>query len=77
MTNKTKWLISSVSGLILIGAGLSVFGEALLLKARLSQSGFSWFWTGTFSLILLNSGVSLVGQAVIFKIRSERDQKEK
>ncbi len=69
MNLKTKWLIYSVAGLILVGAGMSVFGEALSRK----QNSEPWFWIGTLSLVLLNSGLSFIGQAVIFKVRRERD----
>ncbi|GEM_PF-174165 len=70
MTKKLKWLLFSILGLVLIGAGLSVFGEALVLKMQ-SEHWQDWFWTGTLSLVLVNSGVSLVGQAVIYKIQHD------
>jgi len=75
MTLKTKWLLYSIIGLLLVGAGLSFFGEALLLKFKLFSSFQSWFWMGTLSLVLINSGLSFIGQAVIYKIRLERNSK--
>lgn len=72
MTLKTKWLLYSIIGLLLVGAGLSFFGEALLLKFKPLSSFESWFWMGTLSLVLINSGLSFIGQAVIYKIRLER-----
>jgi len=43
MNVKTKWLLFSIGGLLLVGAGLSVIGEAILLKG----AGESFFWMGT------------------------------
>ncbi len=67
MTKKQKWLLFSVLGLVLIGAGLSFFGEALILKMA-ADKWQEWFWIGTLSLVLINSGISFVGQAIIYKI---------
>lgn len=72
MSEKSKWLIFSISGLILVGAGLSIFGEALRLKLQINPHFWSWFSLGTLSLILVNAGLSFIGQAVIFKCRWER-----
>ncbi len=70
---KIKWLLFAVSGLILIGAGLSVFGEALLLKY--DGAGFrEWFVWGTLSLVLINAGISLFGQGVVYKVKFEREK---
>ncbi len=73
MSLKSKWLLFSIIGLVLVGAGLSIFGEALLLKFNPLSSFQSWFWMGTLSLVLINSGLSFIGQAVIYKIRFERN----
>ncbi len=62
-----RWLIFSIGGLILIGAGVSVTGEAIIHKA----AGEGWFLLGTVGLIILNSGVSCVGQGVIHRIRMD------
>ncbi len=62
------WLIAAISGLVLIGFGLSLFGEAVIKKYE--QAAFSsWFWWGTLSLVVVNSGLSLIGQSVIYKIK--------
>nr|MBI1232785.1 hypothetical protein [Cytophagales bacterium] len=67
-TIKKKWLAFAVGGLLLIGFGLSLFGQAVILKYE--NSGFlSWFGAGTLSLILINAGISLFGQAVVFKVK--------
>ena len=49
---KILWLVKGVGGLLCIGLGLSVFGEALSRKI----SGDGWFWIGTASLVIFNFG---------------------
>lgn len=75
MSLKQKWLFFSISGLLLVGAGLSVFGEALRLKLLPNASFSSWFWWGTLSLILLNSGLSFIGKAIICQIELRNSKK--
>lgn len=63
MNLKTKWMLFAVTGLLLVGAGLSVFGEAVLQKG----AGEPFFWMGTTGLVLFNAGLSFFGQAVVFR----------
>ncbi|MGB4561845.1 MAG: hypothetical protein WBI11_08605 [Schleiferiaceae bacterium] len=63
MNVKTKWLLFSIGGLLLVGAGLSVIGEAILLKG----AGERFFWMGTAGLVLFNAGLSLFGQGVVLR----------
>lgn len=67
---KSKWLIFAVSGLLLIGAGLSICIDAAFLRFKEASSYF-WILNGTIGLILFNSGICLFGQAVIFKVQME------
>ncbi|MBD2020922.1 hypothetical protein H6F43_12105 [Leptolyngbya sp. FACHB-36] len=53
---KQLWLIKGVAGLLCVGFGLSVFGEALIQKLN----GGNWFWIGTASLVLINTGLCLM-----------------
>jgi len=70
---KRKWLICSVSGILIMGTGLSVLGEAAIAKAF--EKGFmSWFLPGTAGLILIFAGLSVFGQGVVYK--SILDQKK-
>lgn len=62
-TLRRRWLVYSIGGLILIGAGVSVVGEAIIMKSR----DLPWFWLGTVGLVILNSGVSVVGQGVVYR----------
>lgn len=65
---RRRWLLYSIGGLILIGAGVSFVGEAIIRKA----DGGAWFLLGTLGLVVLNSGVSVVGQGVIEKVKLDR-----
>lgn len=70
---KRKWLIYAPLGLILVGAGLSCFGEALIWKYE--QAPFwDWFGFGTFSLVLINSGLCFFGEAIIARVRYINEQ---
>lgn len=60
---KFKWLLFAVSGLILIGFGLSLTGEAIIAKSRQE----SWFWLGVLALVIFNAGISIFGQAIIYR----------
>ena len=70
-----RWLLLAPAGLVLIGAGLSFFGEALRIKMEMGPF-WEWFGMGTFALVLVNAGVSCVGEAVVnrvfHKIRQRR-----
>ncbi|GAA5041727.1 hypothetical protein GCM10011506_43600 [Marivirga lumbricoides] len=65
---KRRWLVYAISGLILIGAGLSLSIEAALYRFQ-NIGGFSWIGYGTVALIIFNSGICLFGQGVIYKVR--------
>jgi hypothetical protein len=69
---KYKWLLFAVSGLLMIGLGLSLTGEAIIAKSRQE----SWFWMGTLALVVFNAGISIFGQAVIYRWKYlQRNQK--
>tara|TARA_B110000305_G_C19413110_1_gene626554 strand:+ start:271 stop:483 length:213 start_codon:yes stop_codon:yes gene_type:complete len=63
---KKKWWLYSVLGLLLIGFGLSLLGEAIIYK---SQNDYKWFYWGTAALIVFNSGIALVGRAIVLKVK--------
>ena len=66
MNPKIKWLIYSVSGLLLFGFGLSLLGEAIIMKY--TQSPY-WVIGGTIALVVTNSGLCLFGQAIVVKVK--------
>nr|WKN38083.1 hypothetical protein K4G66_05115 [Tunicatimonas sp. TK19036] len=66
------WLIFAIAGLILIGLGLSLFGEAIIAKYERQN----WFWLGSLSLIIVNAGISLVGQSVVYRVKLIREKEQ-
>lgn len=62
-----KWLIEAVAGLILIGFGLSLFGQSVIYKSR-GDSVKKWFLWGTLSLIVINAGICIFGDSVKTRI---------
>jgi hypothetical protein len=58
-----KWLIQSVLGLLLVGFGLSLFGQATVYKMR-GEALRKWFVWGTLSLVVVNAGLCVFGDAV-------------
>ncbi|AFL85576.1 hypothetical protein Belba_3059 [Belliella baltica DSM 15883] len=63
---RKKWLYSSVGGILLMGFGLSLFRDAVILKFE-SKGFFDWFLSGTIALGVFFSGLSLFGSAINFK----------
>ncbi len=70
MTAKQKWLLYAVSGLVLFGFGLSLLGEAIILKYNDADY---WIAAGTAALVVTNSGLCLFGQAIITKVKEVMD----
>ena len=66
---KSKWLIFSISGLILFGFGLSLLGEAIILK----YENKPFFWSGSLALIVINSGLCLFGNAIRYRVQMDRN----
>ncbi len=54
--DRTLWLVKGVGGLLCVGFGLSLFGEALIQKIE----GGPWFWLGTACLVVFNFGLCLM-----------------
>jgi hypothetical protein len=61
MTKKTKWLLQSTVGLLLIGAGLSMAIDAGFEKF----AGNPWVLYGTLALVVFNSGICITIDAGI------------
>ena len=69
---KLKWLTFSIIGLLLFGFGLSLLGEAILLK----NNNEPFFWFGTLALVVINSVLCFFGNAIIFKIKLDRGESD-
>lgn len=65
-----RWLVEAVAGLVLIGFGLSVFGQAVIYKSRGEKLG-KWFLWGTIALIVVNAGICTFGDAVKNRMQYE------
>ena len=63
---KRKWLFFSIFGMLLLGFGLSLLGEAILYKF---QDDFKWFYWGTAALATFNAGIGLIGEAIVMKVK--------
>jgi len=59
--------------LILIGFGLSLFGQSVIYKSH-GESLRKWFWWGTLSLVVVNAGVCVFGDAVKQRVIYETAQ---
>ena len=62
---KIKWIGISIISLLLIGMGLSILGEAIILK----NNDKSYFTMGTLALVIINSGLCILGEAIILRIQ--------
>jgi hypothetical protein len=75
-----KWKWMAPLGLMLIGFGFSLSGQAIILKGG---EGPTWEWValGTVGLVVFNAGISVFGDAVKrrmwWEIKLERGEKEK
>ncbi len=63
------WLGLAPLGLILVGLGFSIAGDAITRKSTEQ----SWFVRGVLGLVLLNSGISIVGEAVRMRVHADLD----
>lgn len=58
--NYEKWNKFSLIGLVIIGLGLSLTGDAISAKTK----GRGWFIKGAIGLIVVNAGIAIFGEAV-------------
>jgi hypothetical protein len=74
MSHKTKWWIMAPLGLVLTGFGLSLLGEAVMMKYE-GKPTMEWFLWGTLSLVVFNSGLSIFGGAIIHRFKHLNQKK--
>lgn len=67
-----KWITEAVLGLVLIGFGLSLFGQSVIYKAK-GETVKKWFLWGTLSLIVFNAGLCIFGDAVKTRLIYENE----
>ncbi len=63
---KIKWLLHAVVGFLVMGLGLSMVGDAVVVKME-GADFLNWFIYGTLSLAVFFAGLSFFGQAVVFR----------
>lgn len=73
MSQKKRWLLYSIGGLLAIGFGLSLLGEAIIKKW---DNHTNWVLWGTLALVVTNFGICLVAQAVIEKMKLNRGKRD-
>jgi hypothetical protein len=73
MTHFYNWAWQAPLGLILVGTGLSLFGQAVIYKSR-GEPLKRWFLWGTASLIVINAGLCVFGDAVRHRVIYEMTQ---
>ena len=57
-----RWYVRAQLGVLLLPAGLCLFGEAISRRIiqMLGQDRGPWFWYGALSLICINAGIGLM-----------------
>jgi hypothetical protein len=58
-----QWSELAPRGLLLIGAGISIIGQATILKSRRKRF-LRWAIPGTLGLIVFNAGIAVFAEAV-------------
>ncbi len=88
---KIRWYVKAQLGVLLLPAGLCLFGEAVIRKGiqalaaqvgtdgpvRFLQAPGPWFWYGTFGLILINAGVGLMIESGLLRGYPGRNNSER
>jgi hypothetical protein len=67
----TKWKLFAPLGLILTGLGISLIGDAILVKAS-GAVLWQWFLYGTVGLAVFNAGICVFGEAVKCRMHYEK-----
>jgi hypothetical protein len=65
---KKKWLRYGAISMLLIGFGVSLIGEAIILKSN-GANVMQWVALGTVALIVFNAGICVFGEAVVCRSR--------
>lgn len=72
---KKRWFRLGALSMILIGFGVSLIGEAIILKSN-QATLVEWVALGTFALIVFNAGICVFGESVACKVHYEHLQEE-
>ena len=71
-----RWYVRAQLGILLLPAGLCLFGEAVSRRTlqMAGGGGGPWWWYGTLSLILINAGVGLMIESGLLRGYPKRRQ---
>ena len=66
---KIRWFVKAQAGVLLLPAGLCLFGEAVQRRTlqALGQAHGPWFWYGTLSLVAIVTGVGLMVESGLLR----------
>lgn len=75
---KSKWLLCSVGGLLMVSLGLILFSEAAFLRMK-SMHTATWIFLGVLGLAVVNAGIVFFGKGIAYKaeIKSKKLFKER
>jgi len=68
---KKRWFQYGAISMLLIGFGVSLVGEAIIMKSG-NVPVMEWVALGTFALIVLNAGFCVFGESILCKVRYEK-----
>lgn len=74
MSKTSAWYFHSIGGLLLTGLGLSITGEAIILKTT-TEASLLWIATGTLGLVIFNTGLALVAKAAVLLAELRRQRR--
>lgn len=80
MDFKKKWKKHSLIGVGLVGLGINLIGEAIIIKgnspAEMDLGHMAlWFWIGLFGIAGINAGICYIADAVKNRIYMEMEEK--
>ena len=66
---KIRWFVKAQIGVLLLPAGLCLFGEAVQRRTlqTLGQAHGPWFWYGTLRLVAIVAGVGLMVESGLLR----------
>jgi uncharacterized membrane protein HdeD (DUF308 family) len=81
MDFKKKWKKHSLIGVALVGLGINLIGEAIIIKGN-SPAEFDlghmalWFWIGLFGIVSINAGICFIADAVKNRMYLELEERK-
>lgn len=72
---KRRWFRYGALSMLLIGFGVSLIGEAIILKSN-GGNIMQWVALGTIALIVFNAGICVFGEAVVCRVQYLKDEEK-